>query len=312
MFMLVGMLLPHIERTDLNLIPALVALLEERHVSRAATRVGLSQPAMSRALHRLRRVFNDQLLIRDPNGYRLTARAELIYAQLSTVVPQLETLLAADDFEPSTATRPINVAGTDYAVHTYGPAISRALIAQSPSAPIRFHAWRHEGVAEQIRRGTVDLGLYGGYVDDDLRAAELLEEEFVCVVAAGHPAAAERALTLDEYVRFRHLVIDVEDGRQPDIDYRLDDLGKCREPGLTVPYHAVVPQLLPGTELIATLPRGLTHTWSPSGGLVVMGAPPEIAALPYRMIWHPAFDNDRRHRWLRETVGAAVASQVRQ
>lgn len=306
--MLVGMLLTHIERTDLNLIPALVALLEERHVSRAATRVGLSQPAMSRALHRLRRVFDDPLLIRDPQGYRLTARAELVYAQLSTVVPGLENLLAAGVFDPGLATAPINLAGTDYAVHTYGPAICRALSTQSPGAPIRFHPWRQDGVAELIRRGTVDLGLYGGFAPEDLHAVELVREQFVCVVASDHPVTAESALTLDDYLRLRHLVIDVEEGLQPDIDYPLQNLGRPRHAALTVPYHAVIPRLLPGTDLIATLPKGSTPEWIRDNSLALLEAPPEIAALHYRMLWHPAFDNDRRHQWLRETVRAAVAS----
>lgn len=91
----------HIGRVDLNLVPPLVALLEEQHVSRAAERVGLSQPAMSRALQRLRRLLDDPLLIRDSTGYRLTARAETLRAQLSSLLPQLETVFAPGRFRPT-------------------------------------------------------------------------------------------------------------------------------------------------------------------------------------------------------------------
>jgi DNA-binding transcriptional LysR family regulator len=92
----------HIGRIDLNLLPPLVTLLEERHVSRAADRLALSQPAMSRALQRLRRHFSDELLVRGPDGYSLTPRAERIRAQLATVVAELNKLFATEAFDPAT------------------------------------------------------------------------------------------------------------------------------------------------------------------------------------------------------------------
>lgn len=124
----------HIGRVDLNLVPPLVALLEEQHVSRAAERVGLSQPAMSRALQRLRRLLDDPLLIRDSTGYRLTARAETLRAQLSSLLPQLETVFAPGRFDPHTSAQPVHVAATDYGVQTFGPAICRELVRQSAAA----------------------------------------------------------------------------------------------------------------------------------------------------------------------------------
>jgi DNA-binding transcriptional LysR family regulator len=309
--MMDDMLTTHIDRADLNLLTPLVALLEERQVSRAATRVGLSQPAMSRALQRLRRLLNDPLLVRDPDGFRLSARAEDIYRQLTTVVPLLETLLAPDDFDPRTSTQQVNIAGTDYAVHTYGNAIVQLVRSQSPATPVRFHSWRHDGIDEQIRRGAVDLGLYGGHAPDDLYADRLVTEEFKCVVPQGHPLINRDSVTLDEYVSFRHIVVDVADGRQPDVDYRLAALGKPRRAAITVPYHAAALRMLPGTDLVATLPGRLIHDAVDTARLCVLPAPAEIATMAYRMIWHPAFDADRRHQWLRECVRTAVVGEER-
>ena len=300
------MLTAHIDRVDLNLIGPLVALLEERHVSRAADRVGLSQPAMSRALQRLRRVLDDPLLIREPDGYRLSERGRSLRDQLATVVPQLESLLAPDRFDPGESDRPIELAGTDYAVTAFGSAICRRLLADAPGAPVRFHSWRYDRVAEQIRRGSADLGLFGRYAGDDLSAQELLVGRFVCVVDAAHPMADATALTVDQYLTCRHLVVDVMDGGQPDIDHKLAALGRSRNAAVTVPYHAVVPQLLGGTDLVATLPGRLVATWPDAPRFRTLSVPPEIELMSYRMIWHPAFDNDRRHQWLRGVVVSAV------
>ena len=222
------MQMTHVLRADLNLVPALAALLEERHVSRASARLGLSQPAMSRALQRLRSLMGDPLLIRDPDGYRLTPRAEALRAQLEEVLPALEALLGPESFDPASATLPIQLVGTDFAVTTYGPTICHRLLHESPLASVRFHSWRYDTMAEQIRRGNVDLGLYGGYAPDDLSTAEVVRERFVCVVGAGHPSAGVPGFTLTEYAQLRHLVVDVADGVQPDIDYRLHSLGADR------------------------------------------------------------------------------------
>ncbi len=296
----------HIGRVDLNLVPPLVALLEEQHVSRAAERVGLSQPAMSRALQRLRRLLDDPLLIRDSTGYRLTARAETLRAQLSSLLPQLETVFAPGRFDPHTSAQPVHVAATDYGVQTFGPAICRELVRQSAAAPVRFHSWRHDSVAEQIRASRIDLGLYGGYSTSDLHSEELLVERFVCVVAADHPLAGQGAITLADYERSRHVVVDVHDGIQPDIDLPLAELGSARQAAVTVPYHAVAAELMPGTELVATLPSKSVNAFSAPDTLRVVRAPTEIATMPYRMVWHPAFDDDARHQWLRDVVRAAV------
>jgi len=305
------MLTTHIDRVDLNLLTPLVALLEERHVSRAAARVGLSQPAMSRALQRLRRLLDDPLLVRDPDGFRLSARAEDVHRQLTTLVPLLETLLAPEDFDPRASTQQVNVAGSDYAVHTYGTGIVDRIRSQSPDTTVRFHSWRHDGIDEQIRRGSVDLGLYGGHAPDDLNATRLVTERFKCVVSKGHPLATRDTVTLDDYLQFGHVVVDVADGKQPDIDYRLAASGTPRRAVVTVPYHTAAPPLLPGTDLVATLPGRFVDTWVATSELRVLAAPTEIATMPYRMIWHPAFDADRRHQWLRECVRVAVVDYDR-
>lgn len=299
------MQLTHVLRADLNLVPALAALLEERHVSRASARLGLSQPATSRALQRLRSLLGDPLLIREPDGYRLTPRAEGLRAQLEDVLPALEALVGPESFDPASATLPINLASTDFAVHTYGAAICHRLLHESPLASVRFHSWRYDTMAEQIRRGSVDLGLYGEFAPSDLSSADLRNERFVCVVDIEHPCTTGQ-FTLTEYSRLRHLVVDVHDGAQPDVDNRLRLLGAERAAVVTVPYHAAVPQILAGSDLVATIPASLALRWPDTYPVRIIAAPSQIRRLAYRMVWHRAYDDDGRHRWLRSIVRAAV------
>ncbi|MUL67179.1 hypothetical protein BOO86_22080 [Mycobacterium sp. CBMA 234] len=302
------MSMTHILRTDLNLIPALVALLDERHISRAAERVGLSQPAMSRALQRLRLALGDPLLVREPDGYRLTARAQALRGQLDAVIPLLEVVVSPETFEPGTSSQPIQLACTDFAALMWGRQVCQNLLDVAPSTTVRFHSWRYDTMAEQIRRGTIDIGLYGGYAPADLSTEELISDEFVCVVADDHPLAHQPQLTLDDYLRFGHIVIDVAEGVQPDIDYALQTRGAPRTAVITTPYHAVVPELLAGTELIATIPAVLARTWVTTHPISIARAPAEIGTMPYRMVWHPAFDDDARHRWIRAVLRATITA----
>ncbi len=304
--MMQSMLTTHIDRVDLNLLTPLVALLEERQVSRAAARVGLSQPAMSRALQRLRRVLDDPLLVRDPDGFRLTARAQDIYDQLTTLIPLLQHLLSPNDFDPSQSSAPINLAGSDYAVQTFGPAICQQVRTQSPATAVRFHNLRLDGIIDQIRSGAVDIGLYGGDLPPDLQAETLFVEDFVCVLAHDHPLAGAAGITLDDYLRHPHIVIDTADGRQTAVDRPLAALGRPRAAAVTVPYHLTALALLPGTDLIATLPARLRSGWDGADTLRALPAPAEVALLPYQMIWNRVFDTDHRHAWLRGVVRAAA------
>jgi DNA-binding transcriptional LysR family regulator len=297
----------HLENVDLNLLPALFALLEERHISRAADRIGLSQSAMSRALQRLRRVLGDDLLVRAAGGYRLTPRAERVRDQLATLVPQLDELFAGSAFDPATLRRTLRISGSDYATAVVGPALVRRVAEQAPGSTVRFVAW-HPAVFDELALGDVDLAFFGAEPPPPLRTEELFTDRFVCVVARDHPLAGRPALTLDDYLACRHVVIDVTAGRQPAIDRILAGRGTPRRIASILPFHAVAPLTLPGTALMVTLPASLLPSLAGRDRITVLGAPPEIETLSYRMTWHPRVDSDPGHRWLRDVVRTAATA----
>jgi DNA-binding transcriptional LysR family regulator len=297
----------HLENVDLNLLPALHVLLEERNISRAAERVGLSQSAMSRALQRLRRVLDDDLLVRSARDYRLTPRASRLRAQLATLVPQLDELFFGDAFDPAAHRRTIRIAGSDYATAVVGPTLVRRVAAEAPLATVRFVAW-HPGVFDALALGDLDLAFFGAQPPAPLRTEELFTDRFVCLVARDHPLAGRTGLGLDAYLACRHVAIDVTAGSQPAIDRVLAGRGTPRDVASIVPFHAVAPLLLPGTQLMLTLPARLVPSLAGGGELSVLPAPPEIETLSYRMAWHPRIDSDPGHRWLRDVIRAAASA----
>ncbi len=298
-----------LENVDLNLLPALSALLDEQQISRAAERSGLSQSAMSRALQRLRRALGDDLLVRVPGGYRLTARAERVREQLRAVVPQLNEIFTAEAFDPAAAALSLQVSGSDYALATLGLELSRLIVAQSPQSTLRFRPW-HEGIFDELALGAVDVAFFGAQAPAGLRSRELFRDRFVCVVADDHPLADRTALSLPEYLQCRHLAIDITDGRQPAVDHALAARGTPRDVALIVPFHAVAPRALPGTMLVLTFPERLAGHFVDTSKTRILEAPPEIETMTYRMAWHPRVDTDPAHRWLRDSVQAAAAVMV--
>jgi DNA-binding transcriptional LysR family regulator len=298
---------PRIESADLNLLGPLSALLEERHVSRAADRLRMSQPAMSRALQRLRATIGDELLVRGPGGYQLTPRAEHIQAELEHALPRLEHVFSGEAFDPATAARAFRLAGTDYTISVLSGALLQQVVDQSPGSTLRFERWHH-AVFSDAEHGLIDLLIHGGTAPPPLRSSVLFEEGYACLVASEHRLAQRPALSLDDYLQCAHVVIDVTDGRQGHVDRKLESLGRPRRATVTVPYHAAAAAAVPGTSLVATLPSGLALQHAKPGITAVLPAPDQIGTMDYAISWHPRLDNDPAQRWMRDTIVATVGS----
>ncbi|EWM19124.1 LysR family transcriptional regulator [Kutzneria sp. 744] len=293
--------MPRIESVDLNLLAPLQALLDERHVSRAADRLHMSQPSMSRALQRLRATLGDELLVRGPSGYQLTPRAERIKAELQHALPRLEHVFSDEEFDPATAARSFRLAGTDYTVTVLSGALLARVFAQSPGSTVFFSRWHHT-VFSDAEHGMVDLLIHGGVAPPPLRSQALFSQEYACLVASKHPLAQSSAVSLADYLECAHIVVDVADGRQGHVDRRLEALGRPRRASVTVPYHAAAAAAVAGSALVATLPHSFAVQHATPGLTAVIAAPDEIGPMSYAMSWHPRLDDDAAQRWLRSTI----------
>lgn len=295
----------HLKSADLNLLLALHILIEERQVKRAADRFGLSPPAMSRVLQRLRQTFNDELLIRTGEGYQPTPRAQRIHTELSDVLWRVETLLRGDDFDPHTALDTFTISSSDFSTFIQGPALTSLLRKQAPNVSLEIVSFTDDTFSD-IKRGKTDLALWVEDVPPPLVSEPLFVEDYVCVVAKGHPALG-RAMTLDDYLQFSHVVVTILSGSQIFLDSRIEKLGGKREARLKVPYFAAAVAAVPHTDLIATVPRRFAVQQAEADLVEIVPAPAGIEPLQYLMAWHPRLTNDPAHAWLRSIVRDSAA-----
>ncbi|MFF9206589.1 LysR family transcriptional regulator [Streptomyces sp. NPDC014986] len=290
----------HLRNADLNLLEALAVLLEERHVSRAADRFHLSQSAMSRVLQRLRETFDDELLVRTRRGYEPTPRGQQIQSELADLLPRLEALLRGDAFDPATANGHFRVHCTDYATSLLGPTLFPRLFREAPGISLSVAPLGDQSFTD-VEQGRADLVVSGVVAPRSLHWETLFEEDFVCLLSRDHPVTSEQ-LTLDDFTSYPHVVITILAGGQTMVERRLDEYGLRRPTGLRVPFFSAAAAAVPGTELIATLPRRAAFAYADDPAYRVAAAPAELPSFPYGIAWHPRVDSDPAHRWLRQVV----------
>jgi DNA-binding transcriptional LysR family regulator len=301
------MLYKHINRADLNLLHTLFALLEERHVTRAAGRCFLSQPAMSRALERLREMFGDELLIRVGREYERTARGERLLRDLESLLPRLELLLKGEQFDPALSEERFRVTMTDHACVVVLPDLVRRVAGAAPKSWLEIVPWS-DARFEDLEAGRLDLVLDVAGAPTSLTSEVLFADVFACVVAASHPVRARR-FTLHQYLKYPHVVVDVLSGQQTPVDRPLAALGLKRQVGLVLPYFLPAALAVAQSNMILTTPSRLAHKLEKSAGVRVVKAPRELLGFKYEMTWHARLTADPAHEWFRDHV-RAVAKEL--
>jgi DNA-binding transcriptional LysR family regulator len=300
------MRITQLRQADLNLLVVFTALAEERSVSRAAARLFLSQPAVSRALQRLREMFHDDLLIRTAAGYQPTARGERLMQELSVMLPRLDRLLSGDAFDPSREDATFRIAVTDNASQVLCPALCRALLPFREHVSVQFVAL-HAGTFEDIERGRLDLALNAddGHTPSRFHREVIYEDEFVCVVAKSSRHSGR--FTLRQYLDGTHVGMTVLTGQPMIPDQQLAALGERRRSVLEVPYFGAAIRCVPGTDLIATVPKRFAELYRQNRAIRFLPPPREIRGFKYLMIWHPRLHSDAAHVWLRKLIATSAA-----
>ncbi|MFJ8886126.1 LysR family transcriptional regulator [Streptomyces sp. NPDC102402] len=291
----------NLARLDLNLVVALRALLEERNVTRAGERVGLSQPAMSASLARLRRHFGDDLLARVGGHYELTALGQVLLLRTSTAYEVMERLFASQaDFDPGSEKREFKLVASDYAVAVFGAELARVVHEEAPGIRLRFVQTPPTVVDDTATLlSTTDGLLMPHGVISDFPATDLYEDRWVFLVADDHPSVEDR-LTRNDL------------GRLPWVTYqRTYDAPAVRQLGMlgieprvevSVDSFQLLPLLVAGTRRIALIQERLARLLAPLAAVHVVQPPYEAVPLREAMWWHPVHTHDAAHIWLRETT----------
>lgn len=297
---------------DLNLLIALDALLQAHSVSGAAARVGLSTPAMSHALGRLRRRLDDPILVRAGQGMVPTPRADALRDPVHELVSAARGMLEpTPDFDPRTTDREIRIRASDYVLSTLGTELDRRVARSAPRVRLRFLPNTPQDPSE-IRDGTVELAI-GVYRDlpPECRIQTLFEERLVCVVRRDHPTIRAR-ISLDQYAEADHVQIAPRGRPGGYVDALLAREGRHRRVARAVPFFLSAMQLAAQTDYVLTVPERLARGWATRFELRVLEPP--LAFEPYGIVqlWHPRNHDDPTHQWLRgHVVDAASATRPR-
>lgn len=303
------MRITQLRQADLNLLVVFTALAEERSVSRAASRLLLSQPALSRALQRLRDMFHDDLLIRTPAGYERTPRGERLLQELTVMLPRLDRLLSGAAFDPSAEDAAFRIAVSDNASQVVCPRFCRTVLPYAERVSCQFVAL-HGGTFEAMERGRLDLALNAddGHTPDRFHREAIYEDDFVCVVAKG--SRYSRKFTLKQYLAGLHVGVGVLTGHQTIPEQRLAALGQKRTCAVEVPFFTAAIRCVAGTNLIATVPRRLAELERHDPAIKFIAPPAEMRGFRYLMIWHPRLHTDAAHVWLRSMIAATGKTLV--
>lgn len=293
-----------LRRVDLNLLVALDALLEERNVTRAARRLGMSQPAASRALARLRTLFSDALLVEGRAGYILSARAEEIRPALRKTLAGVSEMLSASPFDPAVATGPVRLLMPDLQAAALVPHLLARLAAEAPTLDLEIMP-PSTLLFEALENDTVDAIV--GVIDEapsGIRRRGLYDDGFVTLMRAGHPAA-DGELTLDRFLGLGHIVVSITGVGPAPVDAAL--AGIRRRVNVRVPSFLAAVEIAARSDLVMTLPSSLAQTAAGMRRFVALPPPFDLGRFTMSLLWHARRHDEPRHAWLRRSIVAAAA-----
>jgi DNA-binding transcriptional LysR family regulator len=297
-----------LQNVDLNLLLPLRALLEERSVSRAAQRMQMSQPALSAALSRLRRHFNDELLERHGNTYELTPLAVQLLERSHSATVGMERIFSAQaEFDPSTTQREFSIVSSDYCVSVLGGALASVLSDQAPGATLRFHTVTSTIVAnagDSLRDFDGLLVPHG--VVANVAHQDLFVDRWVCIVSEGNRLVGE-SLDIDQLSQLRWIYTYSGQSEYTPASKQMEMLGIDPRIDIVTPNFLTLPALLAGTDRIALVQESLAMLMSRAGGLRILDAPFPVVPLREAFWWNAIHNRDPEHIWLRSAFAEAVA-----
>ena len=295
---------------DLNLLPVFLALMEERNVTRAAARLGITQPALSNALNRLRDTLRDPLFVRERYGMKPTQMAEDLAPVIAAALASIDdVILGQQDFDPALATRLFTIAPNSYVEYVLMPTVVSRLRERAEGIKLRLTPFGNDVIETGAMSGATEMVL-GRIVDppDNLVVQHLMDDGLACVVRANHPDIGS-AISREQYEALRHVNVLPPGRMRAGLFQVLSQKGLKREVAVSVTHFLAVPEMIAVTDYCATLPSLICRQLAKDPRLKVLPAPVDLGTFPVEMAWHVRYRHEPAHRWLRSLV-AEVAREI--
>lgn len=303
----------NLANADLNLLKALDVLLREQNVTRAAEQLGITQPAMSNSLRRLRDLFGDPLLIRTSDGMTATERAQELRPLVRQILAHAEQLFTPENiFRPEESRRVFRIMTSDYAEATLVPHLIRRLRAEAPHVVLDFLT-PSDVSYQDMEQGRVDMAINRfNEIPGSFHQVSLWEDSFSCLLNRDNPIAS--CFDLDSYLSAQHIWVSktgfgVGFGMNPEklgglgwIDHALELMGKSRKISIFTRHYQMPALLAMNNDLVATLPTRVARMQALNERLVIKPPPFDIPQFELKMAWSSLLHHNIAHRWLRRLI----------
>lgn len=300
----------NLKNADLNLLVVFEAIARSGSVTAAAESLSLSQPAVSHALNRLRRLVEDRLFLRGGDGLVLTPRAKAMIGDVQAILSAVDRVLTREVFDPAKTEQTFRLVGSDYASMTLVPRIAEVLRRTAPLARLEVSNVNRDTPAH-LAKGEIDLAFYGLLPPPGpFGMRQLFMERFVGLVCEHHPLARKAGngkVTFEDYLAFPHIVVTLPNAAPSPIDSELNELGRKRNVVMATPSFGGNIAVAHNTDLIVSAPSRLASL-PLCRGLVPFELPFQVAEYPYIVVWREHFDEDPVLSWLCELVVEAASN----
>lgn len=288
---------------DLNLLVVFQEVFQERSISAVARKLGLSQPAVSNALARLRRKLNDTLFVRTAAGMQPTPLAEQLAEPLALALGNIQQVLNRQlSFDPASSQRRFTVAMSDVGEVYFMPLLVEQLQTHAPQLQLSTVRASSIDLKTEMEAGRVDLAIGAmNQVSDALYQRRLFKQDYVCMLRRAHPLAGAR-LGLKDFLAARHLIVASQESPYDKINHSLEKAGVTAAAQFRVPHFVAVPYIVSSTDLLVTVPQKLAERAAAPFGLLYVKPPLRLPALQTNMFWHRRYNQDAGNQWLRTFI----------
>lgn len=286
---------------DLNLLTVFDAVITEGNITRAAAKIGMSQPAMSIAISRFRHIAKDPLFERTGRGVKPTARAQQLATPIRRALEMVSGALEQGaEFDISLSERTFNLVLGDYGELVLLPLLMQTLAKANSRIQIKAHSSRGLDLMKEMHFGSIDLNLWVMPMEgEQFSSLQVGTIDEVCLVRKDHPTVGD-SLTLKQFAQLNHLIYELPGGYGPSIiDRELWAHGLQRQHSITVHSFFNAPRILSSTDLIASMPMQIAKSFAQVHALKIIASPIQ-QALPVFFNWHKSNDTDAGHKWLRQ------------
>ncbi|WP_246841044.1 LysR family transcriptional regulator [Hahella sp. CCB-MM4] len=290
----------------MNLIFVFNAIMTERSITRASDRLGMTQPAVSNIVSRMRLLWNDPMFIKKGRTIEPTAFAKSLWEQVKLPLSDLNNALDVREFHPATSKRKFKIAIRDAVADMVWLELSKQLTEIAPGVDLYAVPYTLEDASNQLREATIDLavGKLSGH-DNSIRSHWLFDSDYVLLMREDHPLA-NKPIQLEDFIQARHLMVSFSGNSSGVVDQTLSEQGHARRVSLTVNHFAIVPELLRNSDMIATIPRIATGGLGYEDGIRQTDLPFKMEPASICLAWHTRDDRDPGSIWMRNLISEVI------